>query len=440
MRIGGVCIFTKLMTDAFRVSSVKKLLQTRMASNSLIAIIDQFLGLFLTLFITSILARSFGPAELGTYTLALTLTSLVSVITNFGIQAAIKRDVAIDRSLTGFLIGQSILIRSLLSLPLSVGIVHLLAIAMNYSADILMICHSINLFVFASGVYALASGVLISLHLNKSLMIFNVSYRVSIIACLTLIIYFEKSLQTYIMCLFVITLCICACSINKILVETQPAQYTPDWKYIRQLLVISAPLTLAATTEFANLKIDSLILGYYHPSEEIGYYAAAFNVFLAFTMLPLAVTKVFFPNFIDTFHNDSKHQAICLLTKISLMFFVYGIMATILIYFLSEILVLIFYGNGFERTTSVLTVLGIGIPLIVLNRLSNYVLIALRRDKDFFYVTLAGLVANLALNFILIPDYSIHGAAIATVASEGMVMVLSGILMIISLRRRLHQR
>jgi len=421
-------------------NSVENLIQRRFLSNSVISVTDQFLGLFLALFITSMLARHFGPATLGNYTLALALTSLVSVATNFGIQTTVKRSVARDSGVTGFQIGQSVIIRCLISLPCSVILVHILAQAMQFSFELILLCHFVNLWIFASGLFALISGVLVSLHLNRSLLGFNLAYRVVNLALLSLVMYLEDSLESYMVCLTLITLLVFIGGVRSVTKATQSACWKPDWNFILKLLVTSAPLTLAAAVEFANLKIDSLILGYYQSTEEVGFYAAAFNVALAFTMVPLAVTKVFFPNFIDAFNNDNKKKAVRLFINIFIIFLIYGLVSASSLYFFSDIPVGILFGDDYHRTASVLVVLGISIPIIVLNRLTNYMLIALNLDSRFFYLTLSGLAVNVILNILLIPEYSIYGAAVATIACEFLVLIMGLMVLYSKLRLELNAK
>ena len=127
---------------------MENLIQKRFLSNAVISVADQLLGLFLGLFITIMLALYFGPATLGNYTLALALTSQVSVVTNFGIQTSVKRSVARDNAITGFQIGQSFIIRCLISLPCSIILVHILAQVMQFSYELILLCHFVNLWVF----------------------------------------------------------------------------------------------------------------------------------------------------------------------------------------------------------------------------------------------------------------------------------------------------
>ena len=65
------------------------------------------------------------------------------------------------------------------------------------------------------------------------------------------------------------------------------------------------------------------------------------------------------------------------------------------------------------------------IVFIVINRLYNYVLIGMNEDKFYFKVSVLGALVNIVLNSILIPMFSIVGAAIATIITEAFVAFLA---------------
>jgi len=65
--------------------------------------------------------------------------------------------------------------------------------------------------------------------------------------------------------------------------------------------------------------------------------------------------------------------------------------------------------------------------VIILNRLFNYVIVAMKKNREFLVITLIGVSINVVLNILLIPEYSFRGAAIATIISEFCVL-LGGVL------------
>lgn len=438
MRVGEACIYIELKMSINNFTKSLDYKNFRFIFNSGISIIDQVLGLVMTLVITSMLARHFGAAELGNYTIGIAIASLISVFTNMGIQASIRRNIAIDNSITGFQLSQAIIIRIFLSLPLSILAVHICISILGFDFRMIILCHLINLFIFSSGLYALSTGSLFSLHLNKTILATNLTYRLTTIMCLVLITLFNQSLEIYVICIALIMLFVFMSNIKKITTETQPLRFKADYKFMINLIVLSAPLTLAAAAEYANLKIDSLILGHYHPPDEVGFYTASFNLLIAFTMIPLAITKVFFPNFLDIFHNESQKKAARMLVKIGIIFFIYGFISLLLIFSYSENIIILIFGDGFFRSISILDILCFGVPIIALNRLFNYILVALKLNTLFFRITLIGLLINLLLNFILIPRYMAVGAAISTLVSEFIVMLLGMIILSFKLKNTIN--
>ena len=129
-----------------------------------------------------------------------------------------------------------------------------------------------------------------------------------------------------------------------------------------------------------------------------------------------------------------------ILSLFFILFLIYGLVSASLLYFFWDIPVGILFGDGYHRTASVLVVLGISIPIIVLNRLTNYMLIALNLDSRFFYLTLSGLAVNVILNILLIPEYSIYGAAVATIGCEFLVLVLGLLVLYSKLRLELNTK
>ena len=72
----------------------------------------------------------------------------------------------------------------------------------------------------------------------------------------------------------------------------------------------------------------------------------------------------------------------------------------------------------------------LSIPFIALNRLYNYLLVALDFDNILYKVISIGLLANIAFNLYLIPKYSIYGAAFATIISEILVLIVMTVILI----------
>jgi O-antigen/teichoic acid export membrane protein len=85
------------------------------------------------------------------------------------------------------------------------------------------------------------------------------------------------------------------------------------------------------------------------------------------------------------------------------------------------------YGGEYAGAVTSFRILGLDLVLRAGLTLAGAVLLVSDREQRFMSAIGMGALLNLALNFLLIPVYSLNGAAIATVASEALVLLLMGL-------------
>ncbi|EKG0028181.1 oligosaccharide flippase family protein, partial [Vibrio cholerae] len=66
---------------------------SKIFSNSIYSILDQLLSLVSSLGLSIIFARYLGAESLGQYSLALSITGLLAIFSNFGINTIVNREV-----------------------------------------------------------------------------------------------------------------------------------------------------------------------------------------------------------------------------------------------------------------------------------------------------------------------------------------------------------
>jgi O-antigen/teichoic acid export membrane protein len=91
-----------------------------------------------------------------------------------------------------------------------------------------------------------------------------------------------------------------------------------------------------------------------------------------------------------------------------------SISIAVVVFVLSKSIISILYGVQYINSSTVLSIyVWAGVP-VFLGVASSQYLIAENLTKVSFYRTLLGCIANVILNYILIPKYGIEGAAWAT--------------------------
>ena len=183
------------------------------------------------------------------------------------------------------------------------------------------------------------------------------------------------------------------------------------------------PLIFGSAAEFINLRIDTIYLASIINQESVGYYAAAFNIFMGILLLPLALNKVFFPNFVD-FYSKDKSMAYSLFEKYTKYFILYSFLTSFILIIFSDLIISFLYGSSFTISGDVLAYLSLAIPGMILNRHYKYTLLAIKQNTYYFKITFIGTCINLILNYILIVSYGILGAVFATALTETIVMIL----------------
>jgi O-antigen/teichoic acid export membrane protein len=76
------------------------------------------------------------------------------------------------------------------------------------------------------------------------------------------------------------------------------------------------------------------------------------------------------------------------------------------------------YGSGFDNSAPVLLILLVALPAVQLLSVSNALLIGLGRPWAVSIVGVFAAIANLTLDFVLIPRYAAIGAAIANTSAQ----------------------
>jgi O-antigen/teichoic acid export membrane protein len=402
-------------------------------------VVDQGLGVFTGIVLTILLARYYGPETLGRYTVAITLASIISVIANLGVQTTIKRSIARKSRIASFYFRQSIIIRVSLSLPLSLLFCMTFVAILGYDDKSALFLFSATLYVFATGIFLLISGVLTSIHRSDKTLYINLLNKFIFLLVIYGGLITAMGIEQLIQLVMFVSLLIATIAVwyTSRAVRSVSCGNMPFTRifYLKRLIIISLPLTLIAITEYLNLKIDNLLLSILDSESSVGFYAAAFQILMAFILLPLALIKVLFPNLVEVINKNSVSAITRILWIYTIGFLIYSFIVIIFIIFLGDFIIVLLYKEKFLASVGFLNYLIIGLPVIILNRLFNYVLVAMRKNNELLIITLAGVLVNIILNILLIPKYSIIGCIVATVVSETCVLVC-GLLLY---RRQLNQ-
>jgi O-antigen/teichoic acid export membrane protein len=182
-------------------------------------------------------------------------------------------------------------------------------------------------------------------------------------------------------------------------------------------------LTSTGFTVFATA--DTILIGYFLSSADVGVYRVAYQVATAALFASLALNTVLFPTMSRWSSGgdlNSVSNALSRAFSFSLLLAVPVITGGIL---LSRPLLYYLYGSDFTTGASTLVVLLLLQIPIIFATLQTTTLNALDRPKKSFISTSLAAGLNIVLNVVFIPFIGISGAALATLLSVSLNALLS---------------
>ena len=200
-----------------------------------------------------------------------------------------------------------------------------------------------------------------------------------------------------------------------------------DFEIWKNLLKESWPLALTATFIMIYTRIDQLMLFQIKGAQAVGHYAAAVRLTELFNIIAAAFMTSVFPLFSKYFISSGEE-----LEKAYKLSFKY--LSTLIIpiavgiSILSKPIIMAIYGEQFLSSILTLRILIWSEIFVFLGTIHVSILISAGLQRLDFIFTSSSAALNILLNLLLIPRFSIAGAAVATVISYGLGVPMSCIL------------
>jgi PST family polysaccharide transporter len=204
------------------------------------------------------------------------------------------------------------------------------------------------------------------------------------------------------------------------------------WRVARSrataLLRASWPLMFSGLAIAVYMRIDQVMLGeMLNDPAEVGLYAAAVRISELWYFIPGAVVSSVAPALIQAKKNDAQlyeRRIQQLLNFMALLAYAVAIPVSLL----AGPLVWLLYGADFVAARATLAVHVWAGLFVCLGLAQNTWLLNEGLTRFTLASTALGAALNVALNLVLIPDYGAFGAAIATLVSYGITVVVIGFL------------
>jgi O-antigen/teichoic acid export membrane protein len=370
----------------------------------------------ISIILTFLFARLLGPEIFGIYNYLLTLASLFAILQDGGFRTLIFRELTFPtfQETPGSLI------------PLSIG--HNLLVTLAGALIIIMLplkdSFLLTLAIFSFGLVTITTFFSSQLK-GKGMFTAEAKWRamtrsigaLSVLAFMftftpTIQIIFVGTIVGYSIALFLRP---ASCKLKLLFKKLSPDVY----KSLGSLLIID----IATLIYF---KIDIVMLRHLGSGlEEVGFYSAGSRLIEGLIFMHLPFATVLFREIRMRAYNPSRF-----ISYILKLFFFSTISPIVIIptgWFFSKDILHLCYGESFMGASPIFNLLLISFLFMVLNLVLTQATLAINRENFYAKITCVAALANICLNFYLIPAMGTKGAAIGTIITEGILMILIGV-------------
>ena len=372
-----------------------------------------------------VIARMLSPTEWGQYSFVFGLLGLLSVVTDLGVGRVVLARLVDEEDPDVPLVASSfIALRVLLGL-VGYAVALLYVVLLDYPDEV----------VRATAVAGVV--VVIATPSHALTLLFQARLRLTVVAAAEAL---GQVVQLALIALaallapqlLVFVLPVIANELVKIAIKTRgvrrgitgprPARQVELWRW-RGMLIDAVPLTIGTALTTLLHKVDILLLSRLDTFESVGLYSVGYKFadvlgLVSSAVMGPALTLLIaaWPKDPDGFRSRTRSTVLLLALLGSLA--VTGFWAA------AEPLITGLYGDRFGEATDAARLLVVGACLAMLTHVGFGVLVSAGRQRVYPYVGLVGLAVNVGLNVWLIPRMSFEGAALATVVTEVLVLVV----------------
>ncbi|TSC54189.1 MAG: heteropolysaccharide repeat-containing protein [Microgenomates group bacterium LiPW_16] len=406
------------------------------AYNTLVQILGKSITLVFGITTTALLTNYLGPVGFGDYIFALSFVAIFSGVADWGTVLITVREAAREEKIQDKIFGNILLLRLGLSF-LAMAVVWLIIFFFPLTGP-----HPD----FLRRLVILSSVLILLFALKTSLgIIFQTKLKMERGALVDL----TASLLTFIFSLIIIKTGGELFSIIGAIILANIVAIMVAFSLTRSLVALDFSLSLAVLRKifFEALpmggvlalfsiynRVDVLILQAIKGSETVGIYGVSYRVYEVLTLAAFYLMNTLLP----IISREKSRARLCQIYQKTLdVLILAGGMALVgtIIFAPLAIKVITWQRFGeFAQSVPALRILGLAVLMAYLNHITGYMIVVLGKQRGYFFIALAALIFNVSLNLLLIPVFSLFGAAWTTFLTEGLVFCLTSLFLAKTLR------
>lgn len=384
---------------------------------------EKVLRMFMGLFVGIWVARYLGPEQFGLLSYAQSFVFLFTAIATLGLDSIVVRELVKDSSQQNVLLGTAFtlkLIGSLCILPL-------LWFGVQFTSN--DIYTNLLIFIIASGTIFQSFNV-IDFYYQSSVLSKYVAFANTVTLAISSIVKIVLILNQASLLAFAIVGVFDAIvlSLGLIYFYWQKTHHSlREWKFDRvvakRLLKDSFPLIIVSLLTVIYARIDQIMIKELLGSYEVGLFSASVRITEAWLFVPVVIANSLFPSIITGRNISISLYEARLKALYQLMIFI-GLSVALIVSLTSSLIIELLYGANFIEGSNVLAIRIWETLFAAIGTVAAKWIIAENLQSKSIIFVFYGAITNIVANYILIPKIGIEGAAISSLLSIIMTVIL----------------
>ena len=368
-----------------------------------------------------LLARILGPTGRGQYALIILVPTVAALIFNFGLSTSNAYFISSGKISFPKMFGTALLWVSIMG---TAGILLTNGLAPIY----LKFYPEVPLPLFRLG----SAGILLILLFNNSLTLFQgrsdfkrfnlinfLNPLLFLIGFLLLVVFLKFKLTGAIFSYLIGFGGAALAGLFFLLKQAKPVVHAPV-QHLKKIARYSSHVAVAEIVTFLNYRFDMFLVGYFLGAKAVGLYAVAVLIAETLWYLSSSVGTVLLP----AFGTMPSNERIAVLTRVLRHIFWISVVMIAILFLIDYPLVKGLFGAKFLPSVLALRGLYAGVIALSLAKIISSYILSLGKPAVTMRIALAGFALNLSLNLWWIPQIGILGAALASTAAYGFMLIL----------------
>ncbi len=383
-------------------------------SNTLAQLVAKFVGAGLTLITTILIIRLAGPTLFGDLTKALVLIAVAFTAIDFGLNAVVVRSLggaARPQSLMADLLG----LRLTLSL-IALALINLLVVILpgGYTPAIKSVFWLGSLAIVFQGIFT-SINAWFQYQENYWSSAWATMMGALVGTALTLYaIFTAPTLTAFLLAntLGYLTMAVVSLYLGRAVLQ---------WRFqpAHMLILLRRSLLLGAILLASILasKLDTILLGIFRSSSEVGQYGFSYRIFDVILVLPVFVMNAIYPKLVK----ETAAKTHKIMSQSLRLLGILGVMAALFVWFLAPFILLI--RPGLTLSVTSLRLLSLSLPFFFLTAPLMWQQISRSQEHTVLKIYLLAALCNGVLNGLFIPHYGVVAAALVTGLTELFILI-----------------